>query len=154
MQKRARQQFIRDLVAREQIRGQQELVRVLRDSGFSVTQASVSRDLDELHIIKADGHYVLPMRRSISDPLSSVELTPSGDNLIVAKCRSGLASAVAVSIDEAGIEEIAGTLAGDDTIFIAVADARTQHHVMRRLWRLFEGSRLEDQGGIKKDETN
>ena len=144
MQKRERQQFIRALVSRERIRGQQDLVKILREAGFSVTQASVSRDLDELSIIKADGHYVLPMRRSVSDPLSGVELIPSGDNLIVAKCRSGLASAVAVSIDEAGIGEIAGTLAGDDTIFIAVADARTQHNVLRRLWKLFEGSKFDE----------
>ena len=152
MQKRARQQFIRQLITEKPIRGQLELVQILRENGFSVTQASVSRDLDELNIIKANGHYILPMRRTISDPLSSVQLTPSGDNLIVARCRSGLASAVAVSIDEAGIDDIAGTIAGDDTIFIAVADARTQHSVMRRLWRLFEGSDLEEKGELESDE--
>src|SRR3954451_5430924 len=99
MRKRARQQFIRKLITHEPVRGQLELVEILRKAGFPVTQASVSRDLDELNIIKANGHYVLPMRRNLSDPLSSVQLVPSGDNLIVAKCRSGLASAVAVSID-------------------------------------------------------
>jgi transcriptional regulator of arginine metabolism len=154
MRKRARQQFIRQLITHEPVRGQLELVDILRKAGFPVTQASVSRDLDELNIIKAEGHYVLPMRRSLSDPLSSVQLIPSGDNLIVAKCRSGLASAVAVTIDEAGIEDIAGTLAGDDTIFIAVGDARTQHNVMRRLWKLFEGSKLDGQGEQAIDERN
>jgi transcriptional regulator of arginine metabolism len=154
MRKDSRQRFIRELVAERRIRNQLELVDLLNSAGYSVTQASVSRDLDELNIIKADGHYVLPMRRSLSDPLSTVQLVPSGDNLIVAKCRSGLASAVAVRIDEAGIEDIAGTLAGDDTIFVAVADARTQHSVMLKLWKLFQGSEFDVQGDAETNETN
>jgi transcriptional regulator of arginine metabolism len=154
MQKRARQQYIRDLIGKSTISGQLELVEMLKSAGFPVTQASVSRDLDELNIIKANGHYSLPVRRSLSNPLNSVELVASGDNLIIAKCRSGLASAVAVRIDEAGVENIAGTLAGDDTIFIAVADPRGQHLVMRRLWELFEDPNYDEELRIQDNESN
>jgi transcriptional regulator of arginine metabolism len=61
----------------------------------------------------------------------------AGDHLVVAKCLPGLASAVAVEIDRAGIAEIVGTLAGEDTIFIAVADRKGQRAAVKKIWELF-----------------
>ena len=137
MHKTDRHRYIRETLVNAEVRSQNELVSLLNAAGFGVTQASVSRDLEELHVIKANGRYVLPVRQNGRDPLTINRLLPSGDNLIVARCRSGLASAVAVRIDEARIEEIAGTIAGDDTIFIAVEDTKAQHVVIRKLWELF-----------------
>ena len=138
MRKQARHQLILETVATAAVRSQGELVSLLNRAGYDVTQASVSRDLEELRIIKANGKYVLPVTQSGSNPLSISELLPAGENLIVAKCRAGLASAVTVRIDSEQINEIVGTIAGDDTIFIAVPNARAQQHVMRRLWELFD----------------
>lgn len=138
MQKGIRQSAIIKLISAAQIGTQEELSELLEKKGFSVTQSSVSRDLDELGIIKVNGFYSLPMkpRNAFINGLLSMEQT--GDNLIVAKCEPGLASAIAVRIDAAGIQDIAGTIAGDDTIFIAVIDAKTQKNVIKNIWELFE----------------
>ena len=67
-----------------------------------------------------------------------LSLNTAGENMIVAKCESGLASAVAVRIDAAGISEIVGTIAGDDTIFVAVKDKDNQKTVIKKIWEVFE----------------
>jgi transcriptional regulator of arginine metabolism len=108
------------------------LVDRLNDKGFEVTQASVSRDLVELGVIKANGKYSAPRDNHV-EGLGKLELNVAGENLIIAKCRSGLASAFAVRIDAAGIGEIVGTIAGDDTIFIAVNDSTEQRRTMKKL---------------------
>ncbi len=61
----------------------------------------------------------------------------SGDNLVIARTEPGLASAVAVEIDGAAIAEIVGTLAGEDTIFVAVRDQKAQRGAMKKIWELF-----------------
>jgi transcriptional regulator of arginine metabolism len=67
--------------------------------------------------------------------LLSLEL--AGESLVVARTEPGLASAVAVDIDAAAIKEIVGTLAGEDTIFIAVNDARSQRLAIKKIWEMF-----------------
>jgi len=64
-------------------------------------------------------------------------LDAAGEILIVAKCLPGRASAVAVEIDDAAFAEIVGTLAGEDTIFIAVADQKNQRATMKKIWEIF-----------------
>jgi transcriptional regulator of arginine metabolism len=61
----------------------------------------------------------------------------SGDNLVIARTEPGMASAVAVQIDGAAISEIVGTLAGEDTIFIAVREKKAQRVAMKKIWQLF-----------------
>jgi transcriptional regulator of arginine metabolism len=117
MQKSQRQTTILKLITGKQIGKQEELAELLENKGFSVTQSSVSRDLDELGIIKIGGFYALPRKPRNAVAFGLLKLDTAGENLIVAKCESGLASAVAVRIDGARIEEIVGTIAGDDTIF-------------------------------------
>ena len=67
-----------------------------------------------------------------------IAVEAAGDSLVVAKTYSGLASASAVRIDAARIDDIVGTIAGDDTIFIAVKGQKEQRAVIKRLWELFE----------------
>lgn len=138
MQKEIRQSAILKLISAKQIGTQEELSDLLEKKGFPATQSSISRDLDELGIIKAHGFYSLPKKPRNAVALGLLSLETAGNALIIAKCESGLASAVAVRIDGANIEEIAGTIAGDDTIFIAVKDEKAQKTAIKKIWEIFE----------------
>jgi len=138
MVKERRQQTIRDLIKAGNITTQEELTKLLSEADFSVTQSSVSRDLEQIGIIKTNGFYALPKISKGTQTYGLLSLETAGGNLVVAKCESGLASAVAVRIDNANITEIIGTIAGDDTIFIAVKDTKQQKVAMKRIWELFE----------------
>ncbi|HMS42748.1 MAG TPA: hypothetical protein PKE69_21130 [Pyrinomonadaceae bacterium] len=138
MVKAERQEAILNLINAKNIETQSELTNLLSESGFEATQSSVSRDLDELGIVKKGKFYAIPNKTDAR--FGFVGLETAGTNLIVARCESGLASAVAVQIDRAKIVEIVGTIAGDDTIFIAVKDAKTQKSAMKKIWGIFKDS--------------
>ncbi len=138
MQKEHRQTVILKLITGRQIGKQEELAAVLEKKGFQVTQSSVSRDLDELGIVKLGGFYALPPKPRNAVEFGLLSVKAAGEILIIAKCEAGLASAIAVKIDAANIEEIVGTIAGDDTIFIAVKVAKEQKAAMRKIWEIFE----------------
>jgi len=137
MQKKDRHDFILKLIGTEQISRQDLLAQKLGISGFVVTQASISRDLEELGITKSNGVYQLPTAASGAAKYGIKSLTPVGDNLIVGRCDPGLASAITVRIDASAISEIVGTIAGDDTIFIAVPNADAQTAAISKIWNLF-----------------
>lgn len=138
MVKAERQDAILKLIGAMRIARQSELVQILRDHGFEVTQASVSRDLEELGVVKLNGAYSQPERSARTFGLGLIGVEAAGDNMIVAKTYSGMASASAVRIDAARIDDIVGTIAGDDTIFIAVKGQKEQRTVIKGLWELFE----------------
>jgi transcriptional regulator of arginine metabolism len=138
MQKTQRQTVILKLISAKSIGTQEELTVLLERKGFSVTQSSVSRDLVELGIIKVNGVYALPQKPKNAVALGLLSLAAAGENLVVAKTEPGLASAIAVRIDDKRIEEIVGTIAGDDTIFIAVKNTKAQRAVMKKIWGIFE----------------
>lgn len=141
MQKELRQRKILGLIRAKRIGTQEELTDYLERAGVAATQSSVSRDLEELGVVKHHGYYTLPQveRRGVAAVAARglLSLDVAGDVLVVAKCEPGLASAVAVEIDQAHIEEIVGTLAGEDTIFIAVPERKAQRAAMRKIWELF-----------------
>jgi transcriptional regulator of arginine metabolism len=126
------------------VRRQQDLVRLLKKGGHEVTQSSISRDLRDLGVLKAGGRYVLP-----SDEVSRANndfetlgqfvraLRRAGPSLTVLRTTIGAAQSVAVAIDRAEWPEVAGTLSGDDTIFIATASTRAQDELLARLRTLF-----------------
>jgi transcriptional regulator of arginine metabolism len=138
MLKQKRQQTILNLIQTQNVSTQEELTMLLSKDGFSVTQSSVSRDLEQLGIIKINGFYALPQTSERTLEFGLLSLETAGESLIVAKCYSGLASAVAVRIDSAKIDEIVGTIAGDDTIFIAVKEVKTQKAAIKKIWEIFE----------------
>lgn len=138
MQKTRRQELIRDLISGHSISRQDELARLLTEKGFSVTQASVSRDLDDLGVSKVNGRYSLRTTNGRRGEYGVVSLATAGDNLIIIKCGSGLASAAAVRIDAAGISEIVGTIAGDDTIFVAVKGVEERETALSSLRSILE----------------
>lgn len=137
MHKTKRQQKIISLIGARRIGTQQELTALLERAGFVATQPSVSRDLIELGVVKSNGHYTLPRAPEGAASRGLLGLDTAGDALVVAKCEPGLASAVAVEIDRAGISEIVGTLAGEDTVFIAVQERKAQRAVMKKVLELF-----------------
>jgi transcriptional regulator of arginine metabolism len=134
MHKLERQKLILEIIADHPVARQDALAMELRQRGFEVTQASVSRDLDELGVVKVKGRYA---RTEIDDdganPFGLRSVETAGDNLVVVRCASGLASAAAVRIDAEGMEDIVGTIAGDDTIFVAVSDKRHQRLVQKKI---------------------
>ena len=137
MHKTKRQQKILSLIRARRIGTQQELSAMLERAGFVATQSSVSRDLEELGVVKHRGYYTLPRAADGASARGLLGLDPAGDCLVVAKCEPGLASSVAVEIDRAAIPEIVGTLAGEDTVFIAVPERKAQRVVMRKVLELF-----------------
>ena len=138
MDKERRQQKIISLIRSAAIGTQGELAERLERAGFAATQSSVSRDLVELGVVKRRGRYVVPQQAAEAVARRGlVQLATAGESLIVARCEPGLASAVAVEIDGASINEIVGTLAGEDTVFIAVANGKAQRAAIKKIWELF-----------------
>lgn len=137
MQKRMRQQLVLDLIRSERIGNQAVLAERLGKAGFSVTQASVSRDLVELGIAKHNGVYAVEEQPRALPEFGAVRFDTAGDCLIVGRCSSGLASAITVRIDAQEIGEIVGTIAGDDTIFVAVKGREEQVSVLAMLASMF-----------------
>ena len=136
MLKRERQKRILNLIRAKRIGTQEALRAHLERAGVPATQSSVSRDLEELGVIKHHGSYALPHANG-GAARGLLSLDVAGEVLVIARCLPGRASAVAVEIDDAGIREIVGTLAGEDTIFIAVRDPKGQRATMKKIWELF-----------------
>lgn len=128
--KRKRQGRILELVRDNAIETQDELLALLSADGYSVTQATISRDIKDLHLIKVsgnDGRYRYTVSKSETADISSkfysmfadsVEDVDVGQNIVCVKCFSGMAQAVCASMDSIGFDGVIGTLAGEDTIFV------------------------------------
>jgi transcriptional regulator of arginine metabolism len=123
---------------------QQDLVRLLKRAGHEATQSSISRDLRDLGVLKASGRYVLPpdeVTRANGDFGTLTQfvraLRRAGPATTVVRTTIGAAQSVAVAIDKAEWPEVAGTISGDDTIFIATANQRAQDALVARLGALF-----------------
>ncbi len=131
--KNERHELILRLIQEEQIGTQEDLRARLRENGYDVTQATVSRDIRSLHLVKkanagtTDGyHYQQPRPiDGISGTLADniVDMDHAG-NILVLRCRSGTAQAVCAMIDTLDYSGIVGTIAGDDTIFVLLRDPR------------------------------
>src|SRR6185295_6712429 len=123
MNKRERQQKILGLIQAKPVGTQEDLRALLERSGVPATQSSVSRDLEELGVVKQHGHYTLP-RTNGAAARGLLSLDHAGDSLIIARTMPGHATPVADEIDAAAMPEVVGTIAGENTIFIAVRDAK------------------------------
>ena len=150
--KQLRQQAIRDLVVQRPIRTQAELAAALRERGFRTTQATISRDVAELGLVKATRNgvraYALPPRVGDQDATGEdrlralfrdlpVEIRDAG-MLLVLRTLPGSAHPIAAALDRARWAEVVGSIAGDDTVFVACADRRGLQRAKRRLLRLAE----------------
>jgi transcriptional regulator of arginine metabolism len=148
--KRARQQAIADLVSKRRIRTQQELVAALRDKGFRATQATVSRDITEMGLVKVSHKgtqvYALPTSDAVMEESGELRLSEllqdlpidvrESGTLLVIRAVSGTAHAIAAALDRAHWDDVLGTIAGDDTLFVACVDDRALKRTRDRLQRL------------------
>jgi transcriptional regulator of arginine metabolism len=150
--KQLRQRAIRDLVEQRPIRTQQELAAALRERGFRTTQATISRDVAELGLVKAGRSgthaYAIPQLLREADTSGEdrvrtllrdmpVEIRDAG-TMLVLRTLPGSAHPLAAAIDRARWPEVVGSIAGDDTVFVAFADRGSLGRVRRRLEQLGE----------------
>lgn len=148
MTNRARHQKILEIISAKPVATQQELASNLSKRGFSATQSSVSRDIVKLGLTKVDGYYMAPEAAvKVGGPLTSIDT--AGDNIIVVRTEVGLAQPAALTIDRAAISEIVGTVAGDDTILVAVKNAAAQRLAIKKIVGLFATSRSGSRSAIK-----
>lgn len=137
-----RHQMIRRIIREKPIRIQGELVRELKKAGHKVTQATVSRDVNDLGLekISVEGGksvYALPedryLKRMCEDLVQKIE---QSSNLLVIKTSPGTAQGVASALDGAAWEEVLGTVAGDDTILVVTTGDQAGSAALRRLRKL------------------
>jgi transcriptional regulator of arginine metabolism len=149
--KTQRQAAILALVDQEPFRNQQMLQRRLRALGFRATQATLSRDIKELGLVKraSDGAYqraqqepanpeaaAATLERVVGQYLTRIDRV---DQLVLVRTGAGQAQPVALAIDRAGLPEVAGTIAGDDTVLVVVRSARHAEALVRHLERFASG---------------
>ncbi|MCG8401755.1 MAG: arginine repressor [Firmicutes bacterium] len=147
--KTRRNMKILEIIKEKEIGTQEEMVLELRKAGFSVTQATVSRDIKDLGLIKVPGgsgisRYALPgetfspknddrIKRLFKDSVISLE---NSENLIIIKTLPGEAQGVASAVDKLEWPEIIGTVAGDDTILVVTKPKKIVHAVMKEFTSL------------------
>jgi transcriptional regulator of arginine metabolism len=145
MNKRERQSRILELIENEDIETQEELAEILNKEGYSVTQATVSRDINELKISKVptgggrqkyaampgdDSHLASKYIRVLKDAFVSMD---NAQNILVVRTVSGMAMAVAAALDAMRMKEVVGSIAGDDTIMMAIRTTEETKLVMDRI---------------------
>ena len=136
--KAKRQSKILDIIAAHTVTTQEELQNYLAQEGFSATQATISRDIREMRLIKAlspNGtyYYTVPQERKPetftvnvnSVFMESVKTVDHAGNFVVVKCFTGMANAVCATIDNISWNGLVGTIAGDDTLFLLL---RSEHN--------------------------
>ena len=138
-----------ELIEKYEIETQDELAEYLEEAGFRVTQATVSRDIRELKLTKVQGEngrqrYVVMQNqgsfsdkyiRILRDGFLSMDMA---QNILVVKTVSGMAMAVAAAIDAMKLKEIVGSIAGDDTIMMAVKTAEDTQCVMDKIYDVLD----------------
>lgn len=145
--KARRQSVILEAIQRQRVRSQEQLRRVLRAAGYDVTQATLSRDVRELGLVKGgadrayqppasaagNGHSPALLNRAVAEYLTRVDRV---QQLVILRTGPGQAPLLGVALDGARLPELVGTIAGDDTILAIAADARRARSLVRRLERL------------------
>lgn len=144
--KARRQSAVLDTIQRQRVRSQEQLRRLLRAAGFDVTQATLSRDIRELGLVKGgadrayqpaaasgNGHPPASLNRAVGEYLTRVDRV---QQLVVLRTGPGQAQLLGVALDGARLPELVGTIAGDDTILAVAPDARRARALVRRLERL------------------
>ncbi len=143
--KESRQKLILDAIQKADIETQNQLIDVLREAGVNATQATISRDIKELHLVKeltpwgvyryvtGAGEVTNHSKRLQTIFKECVTSIASAQNIIVIKTLPGLASAACSAIDSMNIKSLVGTLAGDDTAFLAMNDSSSADRIRDEL---------------------
>ncbi len=151
MARASRQLRILEIIAKNDIDTQEELVARLREDGYTVTQATVSRDIKDMNIIKTftdDGRHYKYVAQQPKEPTTADKFLKifrntvlsirSAENLIILKTEQGGASAAAELIDRLEYDEILGVIAGDNTIFVAVDSTNNVEMIVENLETLLQ----------------
>jgi transcriptional regulator of arginine metabolism len=144
--KKIRQNAILDLVRNRKISSQEELLEKLLAQRIDVSQSTLSRDIQELRLAKTGGVYAVmgadaaptsddSVRRILREFLNEVEVA---QNIVVLKTGIANASTVSLAIDNAGWPEVVGSLAGDDTVFVAARTSKESRVLKRRIMKFLE----------------
>lgn len=146
--KYSRHSKILDIINKNEIETQEELAKTLCDNGFNVTQATVSRDIKELRLIKVltkEGRYKYAtlkqhetsmserFKKLFRDSVISIDFT---NNIIVIKTLVGAANAAAAALDALSLKDVVGSIAGDDTIFILIRNEENVQESIKELEQL------------------
>jgi transcriptional regulator of arginine metabolism len=149
--KARRQTAILDIVRQEPVRNQEQLRRLIRASGFDVTQATLSRDIRELGLVKGglDGAYQTQgriesnghtakalLQRALTSQLRRIDRV---QQLVLLRTGLGHAQSLCAALDSAELPDVVGTLAGEDTILIITPDARRARTLVKRLEEMSQG---------------
>ncbi len=149
--KSKRQSKILEIINKYHVETQEELSAYLEKEGFAATQATVSRDIRELKLTKISGDNGRQRYAVITDADTGMtgkyaRVLQEGflsmdcaENLVVIKTVAGMASAVGAAVDAMKIEELLGSLAGDDTILCVIRTSEDAKNVMKRLQKIIEG---------------
>ena len=137
-EKQARQQHLLKLLKKEAFGSQEEVVAAMHAAGFEVTQSSVSRDFRELGILKLGSRYAAPEVLSHGTTPATLQrmirgYDAAGPHLFVVKTSPGAASIIAEEIDQRGVAGVVGTIAGENTIFVATTSRETQERIVNLL---------------------
>lgn len=144
MDKQKRQQILLDIVAKVEVDTQEEIIKLLNEQGLNVTQATVSRDIKEMGLVKTSGRVkkykyaqVTQIHKDSAKLLNlfkaAVNSIDQAQNLVVVKTIIGNANAVAAAIDAQRIPGVIGTLAGDDTVLVVTKDNDDANFVIEEL---------------------
>lgn len=132
-----RRAALRDILVEHQPTTQSEVQSLLQSSGFPSTQPVISRDLRALGAVKRNGAYALPAEEHVT-PLQSLRAllrgsAAAGPHMTVVYCEAGAANAIARAFEAEALEGVVGTIAGDDTVFVAVRSAAAGEAVRRHI---------------------
>ena len=147
--KKKRHELILNYIRNNNVSRQEEIIKMLLENGFNVTQATISRDIKELKIIKEhfgkndiryavsekidnDDNYKMIFKRSAISADAAM-------NIIVVKCYSGTANAACIALDSMNLPGLVGTIAGDDTIFVACKDVSSTTNIINTINTLLKG---------------
>lgn len=147
--KKKRHELILNYIKNNNVSRQEEIIKMLLENGYNITQATISRDIKELKIIKEhfgkndiryavsekidnDDNYKMIFKRSAISADAAM-------NIIVVKCYSGTANAACIALDSMNLSGLVGTIAGDDTIFVACKDVEATTNIINTINTLLKG---------------
>ena len=139
--KQERHRIIREVVGKGKVASQEELAEILEGNGIQVAQATLSRDIRDLGITKQhdDGGYFYSLPGQVPISFGSVSSLEFTGPLAILKTMPGHANMVAAIIDASALKEVAGTIAGDDTILLALREGSSREDLVGALGGLFSG---------------
>ncbi len=147
--KKTRHELILNYIKNNNISRQEDIIKMLSEHGYNVTQATISRDIKELKIIKEhfgknDIRYAVSEKIDNEDNYKMIFTRSAisanvAMNIIVIKCYSGTANAACIALDSMNLPGLVGTIAGDDTIFVACKDIDATTHIISTINTLLKG---------------